>query len=63
LKIILLKKKNIFEEDNSIIITKKRTSDYSKTNESDYNSMKFIDSTNKNNINNKIIFEGFKEFI
>jgi hypothetical protein len=56
-------KKNIFEEDNSIIITKKRTSDYSKTNESDYNSMKFIDSTNKNNINNKIIFEGFKEFI
>ena len=59
----MLKKKNIFEEDNSIIITKKRTSDYSKTNESDYNSMKFIDSTNKNNINNKIIFEGFKEFI
>ena len=50
-------------EDNSIGICKKRTNDYSKTNESDYNSMKFIENTFKNDISSKVISEGFKEFI
>ena len=40
------------EEDNSFAISKKRTNDFSKTNESDYASMKFTDIAYKNNINN-----------
>ena len=60
----LTEKINIVEEeDNSVKICKKKTNDYSKTNESDYNSMKFIENTFKSDINNKVIFEGYKEFM
>jgi hypothetical protein len=51
------------EEDNSGTIYEKRTSDYSKTNESDYIQMKFNDITCKNDINNQILLDQFKKFI
>lgn len=61
---IILKKDLMFEEeDNSAIIYEKRTSDYSKTNESDYNQMKFNDITFKNDINNQLLLDQFKKFI
>ena len=51
------------EEDNSGTIYEKRTSDYSKTNESDYIQMKFNDITCKNDINNQFLLDQFKKFI
>ena len=53
-------KKN-YLDDNSIGICKKRTNDYSKTNESDYTLMKFIDFKNNDNI--KIDFKNDNENI
>ena len=44
-------------------IYKKRTSDYSKTNESDYTSMKFKDFAYKNDINDQISYEKFRKQI
>ena len=61
---VILKKEPIFEEeDNSGTIYEKRTSDYSKTNESDYIQMKFNDITCKNDINNQLLLDQFKKFI
>ena len=61
---VILKKDYIFEEeDNSGTIYEKRTSDYSKTNESDYIQMKFNDITCKNDINNQLLLDQFKKFI
>lgn len=61
---VILKKEYMFdEEDNSGTIYEKRTSDYSKTNESDYIQMKFNDINCKNNINNQLLLDQFKKFI
>ena len=61
---VILKKDYMFEEeDNSGTIYEKRTSDYSKTNESDYIQMKFNDITCKNDINNQLLLDQFKKFI
>ena len=61
---IIFKKDYMFEEeDNSGTIYEKRTSDYSKTNESDYIQMKFNDITCKNDINNQLLLDQFKKFI
>ena len=59
----IMKKSSIYEEDNSMTIYKKRTSDYSKTNESDYTSMKFKDFAYKNDINDQISYEKFRKQI
>ena len=48
-------------EENSIFISKKRTSDFSNINESDYTLMKFNDNNYKSNINNKNDLKEFKE--
>ena len=61
--IILKKDYMLEEEDNSGTIYEKRTSDYSKTNESDYIQMKFNDITCKNDINNQFLLDQFKKFI
>ena len=61
---VILKKEYMFdEEDNSGTIYEKRTSDYSKTNESDYIQMKFNDINCKNDINNQLLLDQFKKFI
>ena len=61
---VILKKDYMFEEeDNSGTIYEKRTSDYSKTNESDYIQMKFNDITCKNDINNQLLLDQFKKFM
>lgn len=61
---VILKKEYMFdEEDNSGTIYEKRTSDYSKTNESDYIQMKFNDITCKNDINNQLQLDQLKKFI
>jgi hypothetical protein len=61
--IILKKDYMLEEEDNSGTIYEKRTSDYSKTNESDYIQMKLNDITCKNDINNQLLLDQFKKFI
>lgn len=58
-----IQEENKYMLEDSIFISKKRTYEFSNTNESEYTSMKFNDNNYKNNINNKLGLEEFKELL